>query len=133
MAEIEVGAVAPLFIVRNVPATLEFYRDKLGFTITFQGPEPNDIFFGMVQRGSAMIMFKDIGVDPIPVHTREIGKGHAAWDAYIYVPDPGALEAEFAARNVEFAKPLRDTHDGLRGFDVRDVDGYTLFFGRPNV
>ena len=24
-----------------------------------------------------------------------------------------------------------DTHDGLRGFELTDPDGYVLFFGRP--
>ena len=52
----EIGGIAPLFVVRNVPATLLFYRDQLGFDITFQGPEPDDVFFGIVQRGAAMII-----------------------------------------------------------------------------
>lgn len=47
------------------------------------------------------------------------------------VPDPDALAAEFASRQVEFFVPLRDTDDGLRGFEIRDPDGYILFFGRP--
>ncbi|PYS92372.1 MAG: hypothetical protein DMF62_00690 [Acidobacteria bacterium] len=128
----EIGNASPLFIVRNVPAALAFYRDKLGFEITFEGPEPDDIFFGIVQRGRAMIMFKAIDVDPVPNHTRDIGHGIARWDAYIYVPDPDALAAEFASRDVEFAAKLADTHDGLRGFEIRDVDGYDLFFGRPS-
>ena len=98
----EIGSVAPLFIVRDVPATLAFYRDRLGFEITFQGPEPNDIFFGIVQRGKAMIMFKDVGVPAIPNHTCNIGQGIARWDAFLHVPDPDALAAEFASRNVEF-------------------------------
>lgn len=127
----EVGGVSPLFIVRDVPTTLEFYRDTLGFEITFQGPEPDDIFFGIVQRGGAMLMFKAIGVEPIPAHTRDIGKGNVRWDAYIYVPDPDALAEEFASRDVEFAAALEDTHDGLRGFEIKDADGYVLFFGRP--
>ena len=50
MANLEIGGASPLFIVRNVPATLAFYRDMLGFEITFQGPEEDDIFFGIVQR-----------------------------------------------------------------------------------
>ena len=131
MDQPEIGGVSPLFIVKDVPATLAFYRDLLGFEITFQGPEPDDIFFGIVQRDRAMIMFKDIEVEPIPNYTRDIGKGHAPWDAYVYVPDPDALADEFASRGVEFFKPLKDTHDGLRGLEVQDVDGYILFFGRP--
>jgi uncharacterized glyoxalase superfamily protein PhnB len=27
--------------------------------------------------------------------------------------------------------PLKDTHDGLRGFEICDPDGYVLFFSRP--
>lgn len=131
MTQPEIGGASPLFIVRNVSQTLAFYRDKLGFDITFQGPEPDDIFFGIVQRGKAMLMFKDIGVEPIPAHTRDIGKGNVRFDVYIYVPDPDALAEEFASRDVEFSEPLKDTHDGLRGFEIKDADGYILFFGRP--
>jgi len=133
MAPPEVGIAAPLFIVRHVPTTLEFYRDRFGFEITFQGPEPDDIFFGIVQRGRAMIMLKDVGLEAIPNHTCDIGKGIARWDAYVLVQNPDALAAEFASRNVEFFEPLQDTDDGLRGFEVKDADGYVLFFGRPIV
>jgi hypothetical protein len=37
-----------------------------------------------VQRGAAMIMFKDVGVDPVPNYTRRdtSKKGVARWDAY---------------------------------------------------
>lgn len=124
----EVGGVSPLFIVRNVLAALEFYRDSLGFEITFRGPSEDDLFFGIVQRGRAMIMFKAVGVEPLPNRERE---PDARWDAYIYVPDPDALAAEFASRNVEFVDPLRVNHDRLRGFEIKDVDGYLLYFGRP--
>src|SRR5205085_6414186 len=98
----EVGSASPLFIVRDVPTTLSFYRDKLGFEVTFAGPEPDDIFFGIVQRGRAMFMFKAIDVEPVPNPARDIGHGIAAWDAYVYVPDPDALSAEFASRDVSF-------------------------------
>ena len=133
VTQAEIGGIAPLFIVSDVPAALAFYRDQLGFDITFQGPEPDDIFFGIVRRGEAMIMFKDVGVDPVPNHTRDVNKGIARWDAYVHVPDPDALAAEFAARNVTFLAGLEDTDDGLRGFELADSDGYVLFFGRPRT
>lgn len=126
-----IAGIAPFFIVRDVPAALSFYRDRLGFDITFQGPEPGDIFFGIVQRGAAMIMLKDVGVDPLPNCRRDVGKGLARWDAYLHVPDPDALAAELSSRHVELSRPLGDDDDGLRGFEVRDDDGYVLFFGRP--
>ena len=128
---VEIRCIAPCFIVKNVPAALDFYRDRLGFQITYQGPEPNDIFFGIAERSAAMIMFKHIGVDPVPNYTRDVGCGIMRWDAYLCVPDPDALAAEFSSRNVEFFEPLKDTEDGLRGFELKDVDGYLLFFGRP--
>ena len=131
MTSPDITGIAPFFIVKSVPTALSFYRDRLGFEITFQGPDPDDIFFGIVQRGGAMIMLKDVGVDPLPNHKRDAGKGWARWDAYLHVPDPDALAAEFSARNVDFSRPLEDDDDGLRGFEVKDADGYVLFFGRP--
>jgi catechol 2,3-dioxygenase-like lactoylglutathione lyase family enzyme len=131
MTRTGISGIAPFFIVKNVPAALRFYRDRLGFDITFQGPSEDDIFFGIVQRGAAMIMLKDVGVDPVPNYTRDIKKGIARWDAYLHVPDPDALAAEFTLRNVEFFQPLKDDDDGLRGFEVKDADGYILFFGCP--
>src|SRR4030081_1125629 len=129
MTEPEISGIAPFFIVKNVPAAMSFYRDRLGFDITFQGPGDDDIFFGIVQRGAAMIMLKDVGVDPVPNYTRDIKKGIARWDAYLHVPDPDALAAEFSSRDVELFQPLTDGDDGLRGFEVKDADGYLLFFG----
>ncbi|HET7584317.1 MAG TPA: VOC family protein [Gemmatimonadaceae bacterium] len=123
--------IAPFFIVRDVPAALSFYRDRLGFDITFQGPDAHDVFFGIVRRGGAMIMLKAVGVDPVPNCTRNVGKGWARWDAYLNVPDPDALAAEFSTRGVELLQPLQDDDDGLRGFAIQDADGYVLFFGRP--
>ena len=134
MTQTEISGIAPFFIVKNVPAALSFYCDRLGFDITFQGPSEDDIFFGIVQRGAAMIILKAIGVDPVPNYTRDIKQGIARWDAYLYVPDPDALAAEFLSRNVEFFKTIKDSEDGddgLRGFEIKDADGYILFFGRP--
>src|SRR5258707_7286591 len=131
MTKPKIPAIAPFFIVKNVPAALSFYRDRLGFDITFQGPEPDDIFFGIVQRGAAMIMLKDVGVEPLPNYKRDVKKGWARSDAYVHAPDPDALAAEFSSRNVEFSQPLKDDGDGLRGFELKDAGGYVLYFVRP--
>ena len=121
----DISGVAPFFIVADVPASLAFYRDMLGFDITFRGPTPEDEFFGIVRRGAAMIMFKALDVEPIPNYNRE---PNFSWDAYLDVPDPDALAAEFAARGVPFSIPLTEG-DGLRGFVIEDLDGYRLYFG----
>ena len=127
MAAKSITHIAPFFIVRNVDAALSFYGDGLGFEVTFREPD-DDPFFAIVLRDGAMLMLKSAGVDPLPNSHRH---PDARWDAYLNVPDPDALAAEFASRGVIFSEPLRDTHDGLRGFEVKDADGHVLFFGRP--
>jgi catechol 2,3-dioxygenase-like lactoylglutathione lyase family enzyme len=123
MTKPAISGIAPFFIVRDVPTALSFYRDRLGFDVVFEGPEPDDIFFGIVRRGGATIILKDIGVDPVPNYTRDIKQGIARWDAFIHVPDPDALAAEFSSRSVEFFQPIGEGDDGLRGFEVKDADG----------
>jgi len=124
-----IAGISPFFIVNDVAAAFAFYRDKLGFEVTYQTPG-EDLFFGIVRRDRAMIMFKSVEVGSLPNCARDRA---ARWDAYLDVPDPDALAAEFATRGVTFSVPLKDTHDGLRGFELKDVDGYVLFFGRPRA
>jgi catechol 2,3-dioxygenase-like lactoylglutathione lyase family enzyme len=124
------NGIAPFFIVRDASAAVAFYRDKLGFDVTYQNAEwTTDPFFAIVRRDAAMLMVKDVGVNAVPNPTRS--DQAARWDAYIDVPDPDALAAEFTSRGVVFSVPLKDTSDGLRGFELKDADGYVLFFGRP--
>jgi catechol 2,3-dioxygenase-like lactoylglutathione lyase family enzyme len=128
MTRPEIGHISPYFIVSNVTHTIAFYRDKLGFETRFQEPAQNP-FFAIVGRDGAQLFVKsEGGVAPMPNPTRH---PHLRLDAFVYVEDPDALATEFANQAVAFSKPLQDTHDGLRGFEIRDPDGYTLFFGRP--
>ena len=127
MSRAVISGIAPFFIVEDTEAALAFYRDRLGFDVAFQEPAV-DSFFGIVRRDAAMIMLKSVGVTPSPNYRRQ---PQARWDAYLNVSDPDALAAEFLSRRVEFSEPLKDTHDGLRGFELKDADGYVLFFGRP--
>jgi catechol 2,3-dioxygenase-like lactoylglutathione lyase family enzyme len=136
MSRAAISSISPFFIVADVTATLSFYRDMLGFQIAFRGPTPDDEFFGIVRRDGAMIMFKALGaisdgkevaVEPVPNYGREPA---FSWDAYLEVPDPDALATEFASRGVLFTVPLTERgDDGVRGFVIKDLDGYGLFFG----
>jgi catechol 2,3-dioxygenase-like lactoylglutathione lyase family enzyme len=120
--------ISPFFIVRDVMPAIAFYRDLLGFQLEFLGPD-DDPFFAIVRRDGAQILMKAVEVDPLPNYKRDPA---ARWDAFVYAPDPDALAAEFTSRGVVFSEPLQDTHDGLRGFELKDADGYVLFFGRTN-
>jgi catechol 2,3-dioxygenase-like lactoylglutathione lyase family enzyme len=124
----QTGAVSPCFIVSDVERTVAFYRDKLGFETRFLEPK-GDPFFGIIGRDGAQIFVKaERDVSPVPNNTRH---RHLRLDAFVYVEDPDSLAAEFAEQGAAFSSPLQDTHDGLRGFEIRDPDGYILFFGRP--
>ena len=129
MTRAGIAGISPFFIVADVVASLSFYRDMLDFEVVFQEPA-EDPFFAIVRRDGAMVMVKSVGVEPLPNCERE---PQARWDAYLNVPDPDALATEFASRGVRFSVPLKDTHDGLRGFELKDVDGHVLFFGRPRT
>jgi hypothetical protein len=127
MSRPSVNGIAPFFIAKNVATSMSFYQNLLGFEVAFAEPSSNP-FFGIVSREAAMIMLKSVSAAPVPNHTRDPS---ARWDAYVSVPDPDALAAEYLSRGVQFSEPLKDTHDGLRGFELKDTDGYVLFFGRP--
>ena len=119
--------MCPFFIVSRVDQSIAFYRDKLGFECWHQQPE-RDPFFAIVGRDSAMLFIKANKAEPLPNTKRD---PWISWDSYVSVNDPDALAAEFAGRGATFSMPLKDTHDGLRGFEITDPDGYVLFFGRP--
>jgi catechol 2,3-dioxygenase-like lactoylglutathione lyase family enzyme len=121
-------AISPFFIVSDVEQTIAFYRDKLGFETRLREPNEN-AFFAIIGRDGAQIFVKsDKGVSPLPNATRH---PYMKWDAFVHAPDPDALAADFATRGASFNSMLRDTNDGLRGFEICDPDGYVLFFGRP--
>jgi catechol 2,3-dioxygenase-like lactoylglutathione lyase family enzyme len=119
--------MCPFFIVSGVDQTIAFYRDKLGFESWHQQPE-QEPFFAIVGRDGAMLFIKAGATQPLPNPKRDPAM---RWDAYVSVNDPDALAAEFVDRGAAFSVPLGDTHDGLRGFEITDPDGYVLFFGRP--
>jgi catechol 2,3-dioxygenase-like lactoylglutathione lyase family enzyme len=121
-------AISPFFIVSNVDRTIAFYRDTLGFEATLKEPD-RDPYFAIIRRDGAQLFIKsDENVAPLPNATRH---SSMRWDAFVYAPDPDALAAEFIAHRAAFSAALTDTHDGLRGFELTDPDGYVLFFGRP--
>lgn len=121
-------AISPFFIVSHVDRTVAFYREKLGFETTFQEPDRNP-FFAIFRRDGAQLLVKSDGnVAPLPNAKRHPSM---RWDAFVYAPDPDALAGEFVDHGAPFSAPLKDTEDGLRGFEITDPDGYVLFFGRP--
>lgn len=122
------ASIRPCFIVKDLHASISYYRDRLGFQLDFQGPA-DDPFWAGVSRDGIGIMLKAVAPDvpPRPNHTRH---DWAPDDAHVYSPDPDALFDEFTRRGATFAETLSFIDDGLWGFVVSDADGYHLAFFR---
>lgn len=126
-------SITPFFIVEDLQSSLDFYQAKLGFEVAHRGGgngRDEKDFWGIVQRDNVMIMLKAIApqIAPQPNSSRH---EWARWDAYVHTSDPDSLYREFSARAVPMHRPLEDTGDGLRAFEIKDNSGYVLCFGRP--
>jgi uncharacterized glyoxalase superfamily protein PhnB len=115
--------IAPQFFTTDIPATLAYYKDKLGFEClgTWQDPP----VYAIVARDQHAIHFRCAAAptanpDKYP---------DELLDAYILIEDADALYAEYAARGVEFTRPLANMPWKSRGFVVKDCDGRLLAFG----
>jgi predicted enzyme related to lactoylglutathione lyase len=121
-------AIAPYFLVDDVVATANYYRDKLGFRYErFWGEPP---CFCMVRRSGVVLMLKQLERSGVMRPNRTVDPEEGAWDAYIWVENADALYAEFQAKGVTIARPICDQDYGCRDFDVEDCNGYRLCFGQ---
>ena len=119
--------VAPYFIVDDVVASANWYRDKLGFQYErLWGDLPA---FCMVKRRGIIIMLSQFRPAIAPNPNRLRDPRNEAWDAYIWMEDADALNAEFKAKGVTIARDLCDQAYGMRDFDIEDCNGYRLCFG----
>jgi uncharacterized glyoxalase superfamily protein PhnB len=115
--------IAPVFFTADLPATLAYYGDKLGFECVGAYGDPP--FYAIVARDGHAVHFRS--VDEVVVHPEKYAV--ELLDAYLLVEDVDAVYAEFAAKGVEFARELGDMPWGLREFVVKDCDGRLLAFG----
>lgn len=128
VAQRNLTAINPFFIVDDLRASISYYVQQLGFQLDFQGPG-DEPYYGRVSRDGIGIMLKAIRPDvrPRPNRTRH---EWARWDAYISTLDPDTLCAEFRQRGASFVTELSFIDEGLWGFEVTDADGYVLAFAR---
>ncbi len=115
--------IAPQFFTTDLPGTLAYYRDKLGFDCVSTWQDPP--VYAIVARDEHRIHFRC--AEP-PVANPEKYDDELL-DAYLFVDDADALYAEYASRDVEFTRALANTPWESREFVVRDCDGRLLAFG----
>jgi uncharacterized glyoxalase superfamily protein PhnB len=115
--------IAPQFFTIDLPATLAYYKDKLGFEClgTWQDPP----VYAIVARDQHAIHFRCAE----PPRANPDKYSDELLDAYLFVEDADTLYAEYAAKAVEFTRKLGDTPWQSREFVVKDCDGRLLAFG----
>ncbi len=120
--------VAPYFLVDDVVASANFYRDKLGFHYErFWGDPPA---FCMVKRSGIVIMLSQFPRTASMRPNRLADPNGEAWDAYVWVDDVEELYREFKGNAVKVTREICDQPYGNRDFDVEDCNGYRLCFGQ---
>jgi|SRR5262249_35960012 len=109
---------ATILTVRDLAASVAYYRDALGFSITFEYGQPT-YYVCLCRDEAALHLVAATQTKRLP------GNGALC----IFVDDVDALHAELVARNAKVVKAPQDYDYGMRDFDVIDLDGNQIFFG----
>jgi len=115
--------IAPLFFTRDIPGTLAYYQDKLGFKClgTWQDPP----VYAIVARDQHAIHFRC--AEPPTANPNKYPD--ELLDAYVFIEDADALYAEYSSQGVEFVRGLGNMPWSCREFVVKDCEGRLLAFG----
>ena len=115
--------IVPLFFTTDIPRTLAWYKEKLGFEC--QGTWQDPPVYAIVARDECAIHFR-CAAPPTPNPDKYDDE---LLDAYLSVDDADALHAEYAGKGVEFMRDIANMPWNTREFVVKDCDGRLLAFG----
>lgn len=115
----------PMLAVTDLPRTVRFYVEKLGFNCCAMFGNPP--VWAELERNGVAIMFN---APPRAEVERDVPLKSKDYQIfYLNSDDLPALHAEFKSRGV----PVTDTRVTIyqmKEFEVRDPDGYWLWFGQ---
>jgi catechol 2,3-dioxygenase-like lactoylglutathione lyase family enzyme len=115
--------VAPVFQVSDLPRSLAYYRDRLGFAVEFV----HDGFYAGVVRDDCHIHLK---CSAPPTRDQRGFEAAEHLDACFVVANAESLAASLESAGTDFSVRLRRMPYGTE-FYVRDPDGYILGFVQP--
>ena len=111
-----VTGLAAVLHVKDMPAALDYYRDKLGFEVKFSWEEPPR--YACLELGDAS------------VHLNAYVPPAATSIVCIFCKGVDALRDDLAARGANITRELVNHPYGMRDFVVTDLDGHELVFGQ---
>ena len=130
---IEVTGVAPLVQVFDMPRSIRFYRDVLGFAVTGQSKafseNPDDVGWCMLELGSATVML-NTAYDPDDVPTAPDAArwdGHQDTTLYFGCPDVDAAYRHLVEKGVD-VNPPKVAWYGMKQLYLTDPDGFGICF-----
>lgn len=127
MSRPSITEIRPMLAVRDLPGTVRFYVEKLGFECTSLFGNP-PVWAELARDGLSM-MFNAPPPEDVKRDVPRRSKDYQIF--YMNSDDVVALRAEFASRGVAVSD-LRVTVYGMKEFEVRDPDDYWLWFGQPS-
>ena len=132
---IEVQGVCALLQVFDMPTSVRFYRDVLGFEIIETSPREGDQFdWGYLQLNNAGLMLntayeqEDRPAQPVPTQVA----AHGDTCLYFRAPDVDAVYQHLRAKGIDVKEP-KDAPYGMKQLYVSDPDGYMLCFQWPTA
>lgn len=126
MIKTKIVSSAPILLVKDVVASANYYRDKIGFTYDrFWGEPP---CFCILNRDGFHLMLSQVEDSKYIVpHYKAVEK---MWNVYFWVNDANRLYEELKERGANIDYDLCDQPYGCREFGIQDLDGYDIAFGQ---
>lgn len=130
---LSIQGVAPLIQVFDMPTSLQFYRDQLGFEVTQTSPQlsenPDDVNWAMLQMADVTIMLNTAYEPEHRPEKLEPGRfsGHGDTCLYFGCPDVDAAY-KFLREQGLAVEPPKVAQYGMKQLYVKDPDGYMLCF-----
>jgi uncharacterized glyoxalase superfamily protein PhnB len=128
---IEIHGVSPLVQVFDMPRSIRFYRDVLGFTVTgiakAKSDDPDDVDWVMLQLCDATVML-NTAYDPDDVpDAPEPGRwsGHQDTTLYFGCPDVDAAYRCLVEKGLD-VKPPKVAWYGMKQLYLTDPDGFGI-------
>ena len=130
------GVAETMFHVYDVPTSVAFYRDVLGFEIVHHSAPftdaKDDFGWVMLRRGEAQLMLNNAYEDNLRPPVRDPARTAAHGDTTIYFQcaDVDAAYAFLLSRGVAAREPFV-TYYGMKQVYFKDPDGYSLCVQQP--